>query len=255
MAPKPKAMDKTLQQELDTFREKVAAEAEQVIFEVFPQKILDLQKLIDTTAQSTSPFNLSQAAHFTDVTVYSAPTSSHEPEAKKRKLDSGEGVNGVAASSDITHAKNPGKMVSNKHTVDLHEQLKREFEILANLCDKVKLWINLSMPKIEDGNNFGVQIQEDVLSEIHRSQETAYNLRDSARQDYITRAKLCSKILKYPHLEDYALALKEHDEKVLYVSHQNLFDLRNVYAVLTDILHKNIEKLRTPKANNSTTLY
>ncbi|CDO73066.1 hypothetical protein BN946_scf185007.g120, partial [Trametes cinnabarina] len=246
MVPKPKTMDKGLQKELDTFRDKVAAEAEEVIFEVFPQKVssvgLDLQKLIDSTAQSTSPFNLSHAAHFTDVTVYSAPTSSPEPESKKRKLDSGEGVNGAASPSDITHAKNPGKIVSNKHTVDLHERLKREFEILANLCDKVKLWINLSMPK-------------DVLSEIHRSQETAYNLRDSGRQDYITRAKLCSKILKYPHLEDYALALKEHDEKVLYVSHQNLFDLRNVYAVLTDILHKNIEKLRTPKANNATTLY
>ncbi|KAJ2986932.1 hypothetical protein NUW54_g9575 [Trametes sanguinea] len=252
MAPKPKTMDKALQQELDTFREQVAAEAEKVIFEVFPQKILDLQKLIDSTAQSTSPFNLSQAAHFTDVTVYSAPTSSPEPEAKKRKLDSGESVNGIAAPSDTTHAKNPGKMVSNKHTVDLHEQLKREFEILANLCDKVKLWINLSMPKIEDGNNFGVQIQEDspLAKRLHTTSVTLPG------KITITRsAKLCSKILKYPHLEDYALALKEHDEKVLYVSHQNLFDLRNVYAVLTDILHKNIEKLRTPKANNSTTLY
>lgn len=45
----------------------------------------------------------------------------------------------------------------------------------------------------------------DVLSEIHRSQESAYNLRDAARQDYLTRAKICSKILKYPHLEDYAV--------------------------------------------------
>ena len=67
--------------------------------------------------------------------------------------------------------------------------------------------------------------------------------------------------MKYPHLEDYAvraperpfdrlftaylsqLALKEHDEKQLYVSRQHLNDLRSIYAILTDILHKNIEKV------------
>ena len=40
------------------------------------------------------------------------------------------------------------------------------------------------------------------------------------------------------------LALKEHDQKQLYVARQNLFDIRNVYAILTDILHKNINKVR-----------
>lgn len=40
------------------------------------------------------------------------------------------------------------------------------------------------------------------------------------------------------------LGLKEHDEKQLYMARQHLFDLRNIYAVLTDILHKNIVKVR-----------
>ncbi|KAI0660634.1 proteasome activator pa28, REG alpha/beta subunit [Cubamyces menziesii] len=256
MSTKITTLDKTLKKELDGFREKVAADAEKVIFESFPHKILDLQKLIDSSSQTTSPFNLSHAPHFTDTTVYPPHSAaSSEPEAKKRKLDSGDGVNGVTPSNDISHAKHPGKMVANKHTINLHEQLKRECEVLAELCDKVKLWINLSMPKIEDGDNFGVQIQEDVLSEIHRSQESAYNLRDAARQDYLTRAKICSKIMKYPHVEDYALALKEHDEKQLYIARQNLHDLRSIYAVITDMLHKNIEKIRTPKGNNASTMY
>ena len=37
--------------------------------------------------------------------------------------------------------------------------------------------------------------------------------------------------------------MEEHDEKQLYISRQNLHDLRNIYAVLTDILHKNINKV------------
>ena len=69
------------------------------------------------------------------------------------------------------------------------------------------------------GDNFGVQIQEggkvssvhhlsltvetEVLAEVHRAQESAYNLRDFARQNHINRAKICSKLIKYPHVEDY----------------------------------------------------
>ncbi|KAI0673701.1 proteasome activator pa28 REG alpha/beta subunit [Trametes maxima] len=241
-------MDKKVKDELDAFRERVRVEAEKIVFQAFPQK-----KVIESTYQMDSPFHPSHAATITDATVYPPPSGGPtEPEAKKRKLDSGHGVNGVTTLNDDSHAKHPGKMVGNKHTAAVHEQLKRECEVLAELCDKVKLWINLSMP---NGDNFGVQIQEDVLSEIHRSQESAYNLRDAARQDYLTRAKICSKIMKYPHLEDYALALREHDEKQLYIARQNLHDLRSIYAVLTDMLHKNIEKIRTPKGNNASAMY
>jgi len=105
------------------------------------------------------------------------------------------------------------------------------------------------------GDNFGVQIQEEVLGELHRAQESAYNIRDAPRQDYIARAKICSKLIKYPNIEDYKLALIEHDNKQLYLARQHLCDLRNVYAVLTDLIHKNISKIRAPKANNSVGLY
>ncbi|TBU54886.1 proteasome activator pa28 REG alpha/beta subunit [Dichomitus squalens] len=248
------ALDKDTKKRLDDFRSTVHKAAEDIVFKTFPNKVLELQKLIDSTYESSSPFHLSHAPKSTDTTVYPAPVPSSEPEPKKRKLESGDAVNGVTH-TDAKHAKHPGKMVSNQHIVALHDQLKRECETLAELCDKVKLWINLSMPKIEDGDNFGVQIQEDCLSELHRSQESAYNLRDAARQDYLTRAKICSKVMKYPHLEDYQLALKEHDEKQLYVARQNLHDLRSIYAVLMDILHKNIEKIRSPKGNNSSSMY
>jgi hypothetical protein len=41
----------------------------------------------------------------------------------------------------------------------------------------------------------------------------------------------------------YQIGLQEHDEKTLYVARQNLNDLRNIYAVLFDILNKNIQKV------------
>lgn len=39
------------------------------------------------------------------------------------------------------------------------------------------------------------------------------------------------------------IALKEHDEKQYYMALRNLIDLRNIYAVLTDVIHKNFQKV------------
>jgi len=113
----------------------------------------------------------------------------------------------------------------------------------------------LSHGRFESNQTSGVQIQEEVLAELHRVQESAYNLRDATRQDYLARAKICSKIAKYPNIEDYTIALKEHDEKQLYLARQHIVDLRNLYAVITDLIQKNISKIRAPKANNSVGLY
>ncbi|KAG6911598.1 hypothetical protein DXG01_011901 [Tephrocybe rancida] len=205
------------------------------------------------------------AESFTDATVYPPPTDSltNGPAAKKRKRD-GEAQNDtVTPRSDLQHAKIPSLVLSNRHmSQNVHEVVKRECAEMAGLLvrhyslyslykietvyqDELKLWVTLTMPKIEDGDNFGVQIQEEVLSELHRAQESAYNLRDTPRQDYLARAQICSQLLKYPNIEDYTLALKEHDEKQLYIARQHLLDLRNI----------RLPQIRAPKANNSVGLY
>jgi len=256
MKHKEPQVDKETTAKLEDFRKSVDADAEEVIFRIFPTKIVELQRLIKSTSSPSSPFHQSHSAGSTDVTVHPPPNASNstgETDKKKRKREVGENNDHVL--SDTQHARFPNLFHGNKHLATVHETLKKECEQLIELTDKVKLWINLTMPKIEDGDNFGVQIQEEVLNELHRSQESGYNIRDGVRQHHLNRAKICSKIIKYPHLEDYALALEEHDDKQLYIARQNLSDLRNVYAVVTDILHKNISKLRKPKGNNGIGLY
>ncbi|KAK0246364.1 proteasome activator pa28 REG alpha/beta subunit [Armillaria nabsnona] len=244
-------MDKHLTTEIEKFRAGLASSAEDIAFRIFPSKILELQVMIQSFDSSSSPFHPSHASTSTDGTVYPPPDDhpSEEPPSKKRRL---------ADSIDSNAAQNgrfTGVVVANKHISGLHAIVKRESEQLSSTVDQVKMWITLTMPKIEDGDNFGVQIQEEVLSELHRAQESAYNLRDTARQDYITRAKICSKLIKYPNLEDYMLALKEHDEKQIYFSRQHIIDIRNMYASLMDLIQKNITKIRVPKANNNRALY
>ncbi|VDB86603.1 unnamed protein product [Peniophora sp. CBMAI 1063] len=249
-------LDKRLESQLDAFRKKVDADANEVILHAFPSKIIELQQLIVDSDAESSPFHSSHGTSHTDSTVY-PPSSASEvsgPDSKKRKLDHDpSSMNGFGADSGSPRFTQ--RMLANQHLQAVHTIVKDQCTEISLLCDKVKLWVNLTMPKIEDGDNFGVQIQEEVLNELHRSQESAINMRDVARQSHLNRAKICSKIIKYPNVEDYALALEEHDERQLYLARQNIRDLRNIYAVLTDIIHKNLAKLRAPKGNNAVGLY
>ncbi|KAJ6575354.1 proteasome activator pa28 REG alpha/beta subunit [Mycena capillaripes] len=236
------------------FQKQAAVAGEHVVFRVFPAKILELQELFQSTSLPSSPYHRDQTSTTTDPTVYPPPSSQvngEQPQPKKRKIDEGSTV-ASAATNDAQYARLPNLVHANRMLVELHEALKRECEQLVTLTDQVKLWISLTMP---NGDNFGVQIQEEVVAELLRSQESAFNLRDSARNNYLARAKICSKLIKYPNVEDYTLALKEHDDNQFYLARQHIIDLRNIYAVLTDLIHKNIAKIRSPRGNNGVGLY
>ncbi|KAJ7651716.1 proteasome activator pa28 REG alpha/beta subunit [Mycena polygramma] len=250
-------MEKALAQRLEAFQQQASVAGEHVVFRVFPAKILELQDVLQSTSLPSSPYHPDLTSTTTDATVYPAPASQangEQPQSKKRKMDD-DSVAAGAVTNDTQYARLPNVVHANKHLVELHATLKRECEELVTLTDQVKLWISLTMPKIEGGDNFGVQIQEEVVAELLRSQESAFNLRDSARNNYLARAKICSKLIKYPNIEDYTLALKEHDDNQFYLVRQHIIDLRNIYAVLTDLIHKNIAKIRAPRGNNSVALY
>ncbi|KAF9651954.1 proteasome activator pa28, REG alpha/beta subunit [Thelephora ganbajun] len=250
-------MDKELRNDLESFRASVATEADRIIYHTFPTKILELQKRIDEINTPLSIYNPSRIDAMTDATVYNPNRDSDQLDVKKRKrgLD-GEIINGYGVDESAgSGAVYGGHVKTNTHLRTILAELKAEYEELGSLCEKLKLWVNLTMPKIEDGDNFGVAVQEEVTNELQRAQDSVTNLCDVARQHHLARAKISSKILKYPHVDDYAIALREHDERQLYNARRTLRDLRTIYAVLTDIIHKNITKIRFPKGNNAVSLY
>ncbi|KAJ3721623.1 proteasome activator pa28 [Lentinula raphanica] len=261
------------------FRSNVKQAGEEVVFSTFPKKTLyyflsllfackvlilhhrELQQLVLSTTDINSPFHEASLAKI-DTTVYPPPTEYSEIDllSKKRKLsDDTCGANEPASPKivqhDTQHARLPNVVLENKHVKRLHYMIKKECEELVASIDKVRLWVTLAIPKIEDGDNFGVGVQEEILNELHRAQESVYNLRDSARQHHLARAKICSKLIKYPYVEDYTSALIEHDEKQIFNARHHLLDIRDLYAALTDITQKNIVKIRTPRSNNNTGIY
>lgn len=122
----------------------------------------------------------------------------------------------------------------------------------ANL---LKMWISFLIPKIEDGNNFGVSIQEDTLAEIQSVESEAAAFFDQISRYFVSRAKVVSKVAKYPHIEDYRRAVQEMDEKEYLSLWLVMSEVRNRYCSLHDIVIKNLEKLKKPRSSNADSLY
>ncbi|KAI4528946.1 proteasome activator pa28, REG alpha/beta subunit [Schizophyllum commune Loenen D] len=241
-------MDSKTAKRIEDFRKKITETGEHIVFHVFPEKILELNEAVLAASSVNSPFHPSQPTG-TDATV--RPPSGEDGVAKKRKREEDGAVPVLAGTVYY-----PQSVAANQRLLGLHDVIKRECEQLGTLVEQVKLWITLTMPKYEDGDNFGVEIQTEVLNELDRVHQSAYNLRDLARQHHLERAKICSKLIKYPNIEDYTMALREHDEKHIRVARENLTDVRDLYAVMTDLIHKNITKvIRAPKANNNSGFY
>lgn len=126
------------------------------------------------------------------------------------------------------------------------------FVFIANL---LKMWISFLIPKIEDGNNFGVSIQEDTLAEIQSVESEAAAFFDQISRYFVSRAKVVSKVAKYPHIEDYRRAAQEMDEKEYLSLWLVMSEVRNRYCSLHDIVIKNLEKLKKPRSSNADSLY
>ncbi|KAH7870826.1 proteasome activator pa28 [Lentinula edodes] len=242
-------MDRALAVQTERFRSDVKQAGEEVVFSTFPKKTLELQQLVLSTTNTSSPFHDANLASI-DTTVYPPPLDSSDIDVhlKKRKISTDPfNANDPPSSRinqhDTRHARLSNTVLENKHVKHLHSIIKKECEELVTSIDKVRLWVTLAIPKIEDGDNSGTGVQEEILNELHRAQDCAYNLRDSARQHHLARAKICSKLIKYPYLEDYTSALLEHDEKQIFSARHHLLDIRDLYAALTDITQKNISKV------------
>uniref|UniRef100_A0A8C7PW93 Proteasome activator complex subunit 3 n=1 Tax=Oncorhynchus mykiss TaxID=8022 RepID=A0A8C7PW93_ONCMY len=125
-----------------------------------------------------------------------------------------------------------GMMKSNAKLVDLIEKVKPEIRTLIEKCNT-----------------------EETVAELRTVEGEAASYLDQISRYYITRAKLVSKIAKYPHVEDYRRTVTEIDEKE-YISLKIIVsELRNQYVTLHDMILKNIDKIKKPRSSNAEALY
>lgn len=160
-----------------------------------------------------------------------------------------------------------GDKRSHTQTLEIIQVISQEYELfkaavleLVQSCFRIKIWLQLLIPRIEDGNNFGVGIQEEVVGQLGKAEDSGLIAIDAMGKFFLQRAKLLGKAAKYGALsaeagEAYGKALKEADRKQLYGLWVGWIDLRNNYLVLYDLIMKNLEKLLAPRSTNATNMY
>jgi len=236
-----------MREKMSKFRDQIAMDAEKIIFEIMPSKVLQLDTLFKTQPE----FNVKKL-HDIEASFLSHANSEEVSATPKRRRSLT-----VSNSTEISSVfpKSTQTVAINEHIQRMMTVIKEEVLQLIERCNTVKIWIQINIPRIEDGNNFGVSIQEETVAELTRAEDSGLAMLESITKYYVTRGKLCSKLIKYPNMGDYSQSIRELDEK----EYSNLklcgSDLRNSYAILYDLIIKNLDKIKRPRSSNTASLY
>jgi len=240
--------------ELEAFKEQCKVDAETIIREEFPRKVLDLQALVKS--DKFNPRRLEEIGT-KDIGIPIPPPIILEgitngTDAKKARMDtdSSELPRGTQVK-----AFSCGLVCTNDILSELVDIVKPECRQLIDYLNLVKMWITFLIPRIEDGNNFGVGVQEETLALVTQAEQDAATYLDQMSRFYLNRARIVSKIAKYPHVEDYRRTIRELDEKEFVSLRLILCELRNQYSSLHDVIQKNLDKIKKPRTAHNDHLF
>lgn len=105
----------------------------------------------------------------------------------------------------------------------------------------------LRFVQVDDGNNFGVEIQEESINEIAKIEDVGFLWLDKLANYHGNRTRIIAKISKYPAILDYWQSVRELDESFFVDLRMHMVDMRNSYTILHDLLLKNEERIKNPR--------
>jgi len=247
----------TVDHAIETFKDKSKIEGERIVKDVFPKKFVELQKMLESEQFSLSRVNKIQVElNIPCPEAISLCNNSHgnsESAPKKRKLEDEEILLNTPGSKVLLLPNGPAE--TNKHLVEMIDVIKPQIVDLIDNANKIKMWITYMVPRIEDGNNFGVSIQEDTLSEARQVESEAATYLDQISRYFMTRGKIIAKVAKYPHVKDIRRTVQELDEKEFISLRLIIHELRNNYVSLHDLIMKNLDKIKKPRNSNAEHIY
>lgn len=137
----------------------------------FPEKIVELNELLATRMFSQREF--SDVHQSLNIPVPSPITQNHSndaegatPSKRPRVAEPKTKEPTVGTAGTKVLALPTGTVTCNVPICDLIKIVKPIIRELVEDSNMLKMWISFLIPKIEDGNNFGVSVQEDTLAEI-----------------------------------------------------------------------------------------
>eukprot|EP00466_Bigelowiella_natans_P002077 jgi/Bigna1/90384/estExt_fgenesh1_pg.C_690022 len=138
----------------------------------------------------------------------------------------------------------------NKSIKDFTDTMKVEISDLLDFLMTLRMWVQLKVPEMSDGNNFGVGVQEEIIQLLLAGRTPILSVLESSVSYFVKRGKLLTKVIKYPNVQDYRKGVEELDEAHWHCLLNASLDLRNYCVTLKDTMTKNIKKIKQPRSKN-----
>ncbi|XP_039598624.1 proteasome activator complex subunit 2 [Polypterus senegalus] len=228
--------------QVDSYCKNLCQQAEELFSTFIPQKITQLDNFLKE-----------EDVNVQDLTSIHAPLDIPIPDPPKEDED-------METDKDDDKEKKKeapkcGFIKGNEKLLSLLNRVKPEVWTLKETCILVTTWIQHMIPKIEDGNDFGVAIQEKILERITAVKTKVDGFQTNISKYFSERGDAVAKASKETHVMDYRALVHEKDEAAYADIRIMLMDIRGFYAEIYDIINKNQDKVTNPKGEEKPSMY
>ncbi|XP_034557441.1 proteasome activator complex subunit 1-like [Notolabrus celidotus] len=215
----------------------------------------DQELILRPSRQFKAPVNTSPLEH--DLRL-SSQTREEAKRKKKEEKEAKEGKKDKDGDKDKEEEDSGppcGPICSNERVESLLHEVKPQIQTLKEKLNTVSMWVQLQIPKIEDGNNFGVAVQEKVSELLTNTRTKIEAFQTQISKYYSERGDAVAKAAKQSHVGDYRQLVHELDHYQYWELRLVVLDIRNTYAVLFDIITKNYDKIKKPRGDGKALIY
>ncbi|XP_034427780.1 proteasome activator complex subunit 2 isoform X1 [Hippoglossus hippoglossus] len=216
-------------------------EAENLFSTVIPKKITQLDALLQDGALNVDASSLLAPL---DIPIPDPPSAEEEMETDKD--EEGE---------KKKKAPKCGFIKGNEKIMLALDKVKPEIIAFRGIITTVSCWIQHLIPKIEDGNDFGVVIQEKILERIAAVKTKVDGFQTNINKYFSERGDAVAKAAKETHVMDYRSLVHEKDDSIYAEIKVIVLDLRGFYVEIFDIVNKNLDKVTNPKGEEKPSMY
>ncbi|XP_034998614.1 proteasome activator complex subunit 1 [Hippoglossus stenolepis] len=238
--------------QVDGFCQKLTKEAEQLVAVFFPQKIEELQMLLKSAPCCADLESLKAPL---DIPMPDPVKEEAKRKKKKEAAKAKEGKKDKDSDDDEDSEPPCGPICVNGRVQSLLQEVKPQIHTLKEKLNTVSMWMQIQIPKIEDGNNFGVAVQEKVFELLTNTRTKIEGFQTQISKYYNERGDAVAKASKQPHVGDYRQLVHELDQYQYFELLLVLQDICNTYAVLFDVINKNYDKIKKPRGDGKALIY
>lgn len=156
---------------------------------------------------------------------------------------------------DYLMRKQRSVIPENAIVVGIMEALKPFLLELANTMNNISMWIKLRVPELETGDNFGVEVQGEILSALDAAENSYLSVLGEFSNYHDARADSLKELMAFPGLQDVERSLQQLDARTYLKLQLAVADLRNEIVTIFDLICKNMPKLKVPKTAQSASTY